>query len=402
MDPDVRQLRRTAARTAETLAARAAGATPPRGLGRLLRLLERTRQGLARKGTTLLREHWDLAAFDVVFGCLKAFGVYPALYFAGLAWTIPLMESALLNTQLWTGGYIFLRRKLRSELGRRRFGHALDDLDALSDRLLRVSPSDARHVHRFTLGDKARLLRVRRSRIRAWLGRVRGLREPGVVLQSELRAWVDPELRFLANPLRANPWFYEAVLLANLVGKPEAHERLLAASAPDEPATGEQRAFGATLGEAPMAVLARVTEQGDGLAATLRQRIGRASIARCLRWIHAAYARAVRLRLGELEALRYRVLADRIEGRALRESPHWGALCRKRAEVRASVARAGSFARSAGGLRSVGAARSLARESLGTARSRGLSVRRAHWAARLAGVEESGGPFSLAAGGMGA
>ena len=94
----------------------------PTRSGRWLRALELARQWTVRKVRELFQEHWDIGLFDVLFGSIKAFGIYPALYFAGLAWTIPLMEYAPLNTQLWTAGYLCARGQILSQLGRRRSG----------------------------------------------------------------------------------------------------------------------------------------------------------------------------------------------------------------------------------------------------------------------------------------
>jgi len=305
-----------------------------------------------------------------------------------------------LNTQLWTGGYLVVRGRLRSELGRRRYGHPLTRLDALGDRLLGIAPRDARHLHRFRLGGQDRLIRVRHGRLRAAWARWRGTPEEGVVLQATLRRQVAPELRFLANPLRANPYLYEAVLLATLLEDPSTHPRLLAASAPD-PAPGEEEgALSAVLGEAPVAALARVNEQADALAAELRARLPRAASARCLRSIHRAFLRAVRARLAELEEQRYRLLADRVEGRPLRGSPHWGALCRKRAEVRAWVERAGRLAERASRVRGEAEARELVRRALAEAQARGLPARRARATAWLAGIAPLPAPWLAPARGL--
>ena len=54
---------------------------------RVGRFFRRSGQLLVRKTKELIQDHWDIGIFDIAFGSVKAFGVYPALYFAGLTWT---------------------------------------------------------------------------------------------------------------------------------------------------------------------------------------------------------------------------------------------------------------------------------------------------------------------------
>jgi hypothetical protein len=407
---DARHIERVAARVAAELAWISCGAARPTRGRRVLRGFALAWQVVARKAKTLVREHWDIGLFDVLFGSLKAFAVYPALFFAGLAWTIPIMEYLPLNTQLWTAGYLAVRGHVLSEIGRRRYGHSLKQLDALRDRLLRVHPRDARHVHGFTVGGDRRVLRVRRSRFRHWLARWRGEgREPGVVLQSELRRMVrDPEFLFRANPLRANPYLYEEVLLARLLATPQAHVRLMASSAPEEPLEGEGRALRAALGESHVLALARLAEQADALAAAQPGRLGATAL--CLRWIHASLRRAVWRRLRSLADFEYRLLAEiadggtvatslvvparakpgpprsaslRLAARAFGASPQLAALRSERAELRAEIARAAHLAERAKAVGCGPEAGRLAREALADARAHGLAARRAHLAAWL-------------------
>ena len=131
-----RQLVRAAERAAAELDALAARSPRPSAT---LRGLVRARRAVGRGLLALVREHWDLGVFDVVFGCIKAFAIYPAVFFAGFAWTIPLLELALLNTQLWTAGYLVLRRRITSAWGRLRFGRSLAQLD-------RVTAKDVKRV----------------------------------------------------------------------------------------------------------------------------------------------------------------------------------------------------------------------------------------------------------------
>jgi hypothetical protein len=359
--PDARHIERSAARIAAEITRTGRGAVPPRGGRRLLRRLALLGQAVTRKAKTLVREHWDVGLFDVLFGSLKAFAIYPALYFAGLAWAIPVMETLALNTQLWTAGYLAARGQLLSELGRRRYGYSLNQLDALRDRLLGVVPRDARHVHVFRLGGARRVLRIRSSRIRTWLARWRGGRpEAGVAHPSQLRRLLrDPEFLFRANPLRANSYLYEAVLLARLLTTPQAHAGLLALSAPAEPQTGEGRALRAALGESHVLALARVTEQADALAAALRGRFDATALR--LHRSHALHRRAIRRRLRELADLEYRLLAEIAEGGCVAASSHTASLQSKRAELRAEIDRGEKLTLSAKPLRGGPEARVTAR-----------------------------------------
>jgi hypothetical protein len=381
---NARHLEQAARRIAADLAQASLDAPRPTRLRRLLRCFALAWQVVARKAKTLVREHWDIGLFDVLFGSLKAFGVYPALYFAGLAWTIPIMEYVPLNTQLWTAGYLATRGHILSEIGRRRYGHSLKQLDALRDVLLRIHPQDARHVHSFSLGGTRRILRIRRSRIRNWLARWRGRGpEAGVVLQSELRRMVrDPEFLFRANPLRANPYLYEQVLLAQLLATPQAHARLLASSAPEEPLEGEGRALRAALGELHVPILARLAEQADALAAAQPARLG--ATAACLRWVHASLRRAVRRRLRGLADLEYRLLAEIAKGGSVAASPQLAALRSEQALLRAEIDRAARLVERAKAVGCGPEAERLARGALADARAHGLAARRAHLAARLA------------------
>jgi len=349
MDTHARHLEQSAARISAELT-RAGRDAAPAGAGRrLLRGFAMLAQAVTRKAKTLLRDHWDIGLFDVLFGSLKAFAIYPALYFAGLAWAIPVMETLPLNTQLWTAGYLAVRGHLLSELGRRRYGHSLNELDALRDHLLRLAPRDARHVHVFRLGGGLRSLRIRHGRIRSWLARRNGgEQEIAVAHPSQLRRLIeDPEFLFRANPLRANPFLYEAVLLARLLATPQAHAGLLALSAPEEPLTAEGRALRAALGESQVLVMARLAEQADSLAVALRGRFDASAVR--LRRRHALQRRAIRRRLRELADLEYRLLAELAEGRSSTASSQAMALRCKQAQLRAELDCADELAASATG-----------------------------------------------------
>jgi hypothetical protein len=94
----------------------------------------------------------------------------------------------------------------------------------------------------------------------------------------------------------------------------------------------------------------------------------------------------VRGELRALDDLQYRLLADRAEGRALRTSPHWSRLCRKRAEIRAWMARAGQLAGKAGRACSEAEAWQVAHQAIQESRARGLSLRRARFVLWLHGL----------------
>ena len=78
---NARHLEQVARRLAADLAQASRDAPRPSRAGRLLRSFVLVWQVVTRKAKTLVREHWDIGLFDVLFGSLKAFAVYPALYF---------------------------------------------------------------------------------------------------------------------------------------------------------------------------------------------------------------------------------------------------------------------------------------------------------------------------------
>ena len=325
MKSDAEHVTRLARERAAELEAAAAGARPPKGLARLGRTLTRLRLGLARHARSLVRDHWDLGLFDLAFGSLKAFGLYPALFFAGLAWTIPLLEYAPLNTQLWTAGYLLARRKLLSAAGRVRYGRSGEELDALRTRLLRSAPSEDHALHRFCIDGAEHALRVRRSRLAAWWDRVRGRTPaPGTILQSQLREMLaNEELCFRAESLRSNAYLYERVLIETLLKTDAGRARLATASI----AAGDDDPALSALLPDPEPTRARLDAEGDRLRAVLAARLGSAGslVARGLAWLHAGHRRAIRRRLGELRDLEYRLLAalaggEEAEGTGLAET----------------------------------------------------------------------------------
>jgi hypothetical protein len=398
----------------EQVSQRARGSEPPQGADCLLRGLERLRQGVVRKLREIVQEHWDLALFDILFGSVKAFGIYPALYFAGLAWTIPLMEYAPLNTQLWTAGYLFARGEVSSQLGRRRYGHPLKELDTLRDLNLGVHPPDARSIHHLRVGGMERSVRIRRSRLGDWWRRLRGQpRERNVLLQAELRTLIfDREFLFFANPLRNNAHLYEKVLLTRILETPEARAALLARLEPEEPLKREGRALRAAIGETHTPAVARVVAGGDALTATLAERLGPESSASrlALRFLHWSYQRRVYSLLDRQRILEYRLLAeladlgdpkvdlgdpkvdlgdptagterDRITGLPAHEP-----LRRGQSEVSGWISRAEAFAAKAKAVATRAEARRLLAAAVPEARNLGLSARLARaacwWSVRF-------------------
>jgi hypothetical protein len=350
-----------------------------RGFERLLRGLELAKQWVVRIVRELFQEHWDVGLFDVAFGSVKAFGVYPALYFAGLAWTIPVMEYAPLNTQLWTAGYLFARGQVLSQLGRRRYGHTLNRLNELRERALRIQPRDARSIHRFGVDQGQRCVRVRRSRFRAALDRLRGRApEPNLLLQSELRAMIsDREFVFHANPLRSNAYLYEEVLLKKILATPEDCPKLLARLEPEAPLQGEVRQLREVIGETTAPTRARVIEQGESLTAALREQLGSgfSATSLALRWINWSHQCRIRRKLAELEALEYHLLADLLEGERVERSRHRLPIRCKQAEIEAMIDCAAGFGERARGATSKAKAHQLIDSAIEEAGRMGLPVR---------------------------
>jgi hypothetical protein len=377
--PKAEPFAQVAVRTLAELNEKSRRAAPPGRAGRLLRGLELARQWVVRKLRELFQEHWDIGLFDVAFGSVKAFGVYPALYFAGLAWTIPLMEYAPLNTQLWTAGYLFARGQILSQLGRRQYGHSLNQLNELRDRVLRIRPRDARSIHRLALDEGERCVRVRRNRFRTWLERLRRQApDPNVLLQSELRAMIsDRDFLFQANELRSNAYLYEEILLQKILSTPKGRAALLARLTPEAPLEGDARQLLAAIGETPAPTRARAIEQGESLTAALRERLGSGFSATvlALRWISWSHQRRIYRELTQLEALEYRLLADLLEGETVDGSRHLAPIREKREEIESWLDRAARFCERAKRVSSESQARQLLEDAIPEARESGLTVR---------------------------
>lgn len=261
------------------------------------RVLRGAGRGIVRKGKEVVQEHWDVALFDVFWGSLKAFAIYPALYFASLTWTIPILEWGPLNTQLWTGGYLLLRRQSLSALGRRRYGVSLNEMDAYRDQVLGMDVEDVRSFQRFEVEGQQWRLRVRRNRLlQAWR-RLRSELEPNVLTQSELRGLIqDPGFLDLAARLRHNAPLYERVLVQRLLAEPHERRALLSklepVSHPEEGLLARERVIGE---QRTLWVVSRVVAAGDRLVERLRVSLGGrfSAMSLALRWVYWSYQRHI-------------------------------------------------------------------------------------------------------------
>ncbi|MHC4446601.1 MAG: hypothetical protein ACYSXF_02185 [Planctomycetota bacterium] len=366
-------------------ARRAPKLTRPR---QILQTLARVGQWIRRKFRELIQSHWDIGVFDVTFGSLKAFLIYPGMYFAGLLWAIPVAEAIPLNTQLWTAGYLFLRRHVRSAIGRFRYGHSLNRMDTFRDEALRIQPRDARNIHRLEHETLRRTVRIRRNRLRHWMRRLRGKGpQPNVVLQSELRRMIsDKAFVFAANELRNNAYLYEAIAIRKILSTPEDRPKLLARLVPEAPPAGErERKLLEVIGETLIASYARVIEQGNSLTATLKENLGHkcSATSLALRWLNWSYQRAAYKRLGELDALHYRLLADLLDGKPLEDSEYPQRIRQKREEIHVWMERATRFGDGAKAATSKQEAHAVIRAGLAKAQSLGRTVRLARIAYRF-------------------
>ncbi|MBW2274657.1 MAG: hypothetical protein JRG96_15425 [Deltaproteobacteria bacterium] len=372
-------LARVSERHLAELEERCRAAVAPSMLGRRRRNIERAGQWIVRKGKEGVQDHWDVAAFDVGFGSVKAFGVYPALYFAGLTWTIPFMEFALLNTQVWTAGYLALRRRLLSRLGKRRYGHGLIEMDAHRDTVLRIDPADARSIHRFDWEGETFTVRIRRSWLRGWLDRRRGLPpEPNVLMQAELRQMIsDPEFVWLANPLRSNAHLYEAIALRRILASSEDRPKLLQRLSPEAALDPPAAALARVIDETPLPGYARVIEQGDSLTASLREQLGSgfSATSLSLRWINWSHQRRIYGLMRELERLEYRLLAELLDGCPVAESIWQLRIVETREEIEEWIARAERFGALTRRLGSKAEAHELIPAAIARAREVGLTLR---------------------------
>jgi len=348
---------------------------------RVLRRLELLRQAIVRKGREIIQEHWDIGLFDVGFGSLKAFLIYPTLFFADLGWWIPVAEVGPLNTQIWTAGYLLLRGEWLSYRGIRRYGRPLKVLDAHRNECLALRPPDASGIHRFEWNDRRFVLRVRRNPVRhAWERLREGHTARNVLLQRELRALVGEAFNFEVNPHRNNAPLYERILLSRILAQSNARERLLARLSP-EPELGEEgRALRERIGEQGTELaVARVVAAGDRLVTALRQSLGTgfSATAMSLRWIHWSYQRHIYRLLAEEGRAAYMLLSSRLgteepgveRGAALRQ------LARLQAESGPWIAAMERFGAEASAARGELEVRDVVSAGIRDARERGLSVR---------------------------
>ena len=356
--------------------------TPARRLGRSVHMV---RQWFARKGRELIQEHWDIGLFNVIFGALKAFLIYPALYFAELIWTIPIMEYFFLNTEFWTAGYLFCRKHILSKIGQLRYGHSLIEMNQFRDETIKIQPRDARNIHRFGYGSFERTVRIRRSRFVDWMRSLRGLgREPNVVLQSELRKMISQEeFLFQANELRNNAYLYEEIAIRKILTTPEDRQKLLERLVPETPSADQRdRQLSDAIDETLIPTYARVIEQGNSLTDTLKINLGHkfSATSLALRWINWSYQRTIYRKLAELEVLQYRLLADILDGKSLDESEHLIGIRGKREEIRTWIELAASFGEQAKAVSSKPEAHQQIQIGIREARAVGLRVRLARMA----------------------
>jgi len=362
-------------------------AKSPTTLERLGRAGALARQGVVRKGREVIQEHWDVGVFDVGFGSIKAFGVYPALFFSGLTWLIPVLEIAFLNTQLWTAGYLLLRGKLLSWRGKRRYGHSLEALESYRAERLGITPTDATSIHHFFAEGQHWVLRMRRSRLRhRWIRFRRGSSEPNVLVSSELRGLVgNQSLLFFVNRHRNNPALYERILLARILGEASERAQLLSRLEPEEGLPPRDAALRDLIGEQGSALaVSRVVAAGNQLVDELDAGLGSgfSATALALRWLYWSYQRKIYRRLAEEDRITCRVLADAMD-RAASPGPAETALERSRLETREWIAAMELYGRRAGAVRSVEEAQSVLRDAIATAYSRGLPVRLARFGRAL-------------------
>ena len=396
-DEDPRYVAARAADYLRELNQRPWGALPLTPWRRFSRRVIRVGQWFARKGRELIQEHWDIAVFDVIFGSLKAFLIYPALYFAGLTWTIPFMEYVPLNTQLWTAGYLYCRRHILSVIGKFRYGVSLNRLNAFRDEALRIHPRDVRNIHRFEHASAVWTLRVRQSGLVDWVTRVRRQpREPNVVLQSELRkAITDDEFVFQSNYLRNNAYLYEEIVIQKILESETDRASLLerlVAETPVEP--GPPHDLTEAIAESLIPAYARVIEQGNCLTETLKENLGHkfSATSLSLRWINWSYQRRTYRKLAELERLEYRLLADVVRGTAIDSSEYRSLISRKREEINVWMDRAWRYGERAKAGKTKREAHQVIRNEIPRAQSHGLRVRLARFAYRISPSARATGP----------
>lgn len=392
MDPHESTAIDCARRLGRAITRRAAAESHRGALARTARRLAHLPGGVARRIARLAREHGDVAVFDVAFGSLKAFGVYPALCLAGLAWTLPLMEYAPLNTQLWTAGYLLVRRRLRSLWGRWRYGVPLARMDALRALHLGCGPDDTVGVHEIPTGPgvplRVRVERGRwRDRWRRWRGRPP---RPDALALRELEALVgDPAWCALARRLADDPWLHERALLERIVADPEGRAALRRRLPPGPAPDTETRRWRAVLrpSDAPLRTVLR--EEARALREALARALGPGpSAARlCLRALHRVAQRNVHAAQAAIRDGEYRWIAARLAGDAPGAARAAEACAAGREALRGALARSRALASRAAAVRSGEAGARLVEAELREARARGARCTRARLAAALVRAE---------------
>lgn len=348
--------------------------TTPDPWARRIRCLAAPAQALWTGIRRLFRDHWDVGVFDLGFGCVKAFVIYPGLFSVGLTWTIPLMEYAPLNTQLWTAGYLVLRRRAASKRGERRYGVALEVLDAERERALGSSTGARPHV--FAYAGRRFALCVDSNHLRAAWRRIRGgVLPPGSIELSELRRRVDePEIVVQARGLRVHDFLYERVLLECALRVPASAAALIARATPVDAARAS--AFGGLVKASHTPSRARTGWAADRHATRVGRRFtpfSREGLA--LRWLGWSYQRATERALAKVLELEYALLADLHRGVSQQRSAHAEMLGAALARADACQRSLDAFAMRARSARPGRSASQLVTREIEIARAKGLSVR---------------------------
>jgi len=372
LSQDENTLARQARAWARLLARRAR--TEPDAWARRIRVVSAPAQALWTGIRRLFRDHWDVGVFDLGFGCVKAFVIYPGLFSVGLTWTIPLMEYAPLNTQLWTAGYLVLRRRAASKWGERRYGVALEVLDAERERGL-GGPIGAR-PHIFAHAGRCFALSVDSNHLRAVWRRMRGgVLAPGSIELSELRRFVDDsEIVVQARGLRVHDFLYERVLLECALRSPASATALIARATPVSEA--REPAFGGLVRASHTPSRARTGWAADRHATRVGRRFtpfSREGLA--LRWLGWSYQRATERALSKVLELEYALLADLHRGVSQQHPGSAEMLAAALEHVRVCQRSLDAFVMRARSAHPGESATQLVAREIEIARAKGLSVR---------------------------
>jgi hypothetical protein len=206
------------------------------------------------------------------------------------------------------------------------------------------------------------------------------------LLEGELRRLTsDTEFLFQANELRSNAYLYETILIQKILSSEADRGELLKRLSPEAPleAVGDRKLL-AVVGESLVPAYTRVIEQGNSLTEALRENLGSSFSATslALRWINWSYQRMIYGLLAEQEHLAYRLIADRLDGRAIDGSDYPGEIRANRAEIETWLGRATRFGDQAKIVSSKQQGHAVAREGIAQARALGRPVRLARLALR--------------------